>query len=321
MSEETACDDAWSCDALPTPHVVAVTSRPSMLNEPTATDSDGVRVGIVAGLTSKFGAKRNSPRPWSRSKASSSRADDRLHVAAPVPIRVNVPSLPSQRGNVEPPATAPFFGVHADTESSRRPSRIARAPLVLTLWELCESDTHCNELRARLQNTDATAADPSSQRTYLHAAAASGARAVVIVLLQAGCDPQAVCTRGRTALDEAVDAGHWGIVKLLLWLYSDTKSMSPTFPAGPGSGASLRPADSRPLGVELPSCGEGCWAPVCPDSSCDRPRHPTLSRSAAQQDLTLSRRIGQQPHATPPLHRDSVLLQEEDTMLSSCSLS
>ena len=169
---------------------------------------------------------------------------------------------------------------------------------------MCESDDRIAELRAFLKRGELNvhARHPDSQRTPLHFAAACGARAAVIALLQAESEPRAVCVDGRTPLDEAVASGHWGIVKLLLWMYADANAPPPTgasslaaaaagvsaasspcssLAAASFSGASpfadgvnvppradqpdgsLVANDGRVLGVILPACGAGVWSATC----------------------------------------------------------
>ena len=60
--------------------------------------------------------------------------------------------------------------------------------------------------------------EAADRTTPLHFAAAAGAEATVIALLQARGDPQVMCDLGRSPLDDAIAGEHWKVVKLLMWM-------------------------------------------------------------------------------------------------------
>jgi hypothetical protein len=146
----------------------------------------------------------------------------------------------------------------------------------LSLWDLCERDERDEVFsRVRAGGDAVHARHPESRRTPLHFAAASGARSVVIVLLQAGSEPRATCARGRTALDEAVDGSHWAVARLLLWMHTDGRGGNRTHDQASAFRGGVIAADSRPLGVELPAYGKGRWTPTpTPPSWSSSGPHP-----------------------------------------------
>ena len=217
-------------------------------------------------------------------------------------IQCAVPPRSSSAVSLKRPALPGSVGVGACASCSY----LAR-PSALDLHDLCDAGKMTDVLEHIHAGADVHARHPSTGRTLLHCAAASGNRLAVIALLQAGCPPQARCTEGRSALDDALANGHVALAKLLPWSHGGLRQ-SPSA-AAPREGLALTSTDERPLGVVLPPCGQGRWFAVGFEPPETHNAHSYLGATPRFVDVS---------HSWDGSRDGSVLLEHEDH--SPCSL-
>ena len=300
------------------PHLEVRSERFGIANDPTAPDfSSGAVAGAVA-FQEFLVARKHGQRPPRLCATAFAQATQARNDPPTLPSSVEAPPvqgkmlLKSTTAAATPRSATESVLVVADPNSEATSDES-------TLVEMCALGRPETDIVARIRASvdDVNATDPVSRRTALHYAGSQGAHAVVVALLQAGSDARATCALGRTALDDAVAAEHWGVAKLLLWTSGDAHvaacgASSAWAAAGDGLCGNATPpvrleeADSRPLGVALPACGAAWWVA----SSFD----PADSARLVRDD---NRYIGAAARAAPSSTRGSestgsVLLEQDD---------